>query len=120
MSIELAEWQKVDGVDLTAEQVNRLAAARRWKFRPSGGGRWSLQAQHHVGVLHAPDLEISDSPKVSVPRLLELLCETIERVEWSETDALWAETDDLLATVAASLCVQIEDLSTVGCSRATG
>lgn len=110
MNISLREWEIRPGVELTRDQVAALARSDAVKLSPdrTTDGTWQLQAQHHVGVFVADGLEIRIRPKVGVDRLLALLCETIDRVRWHETDTLWAQTDDLLATIAGSFCTQSE------------
>jgi len=67
-----------------------------------------LRAQSIVGVFHAAGLELRIRPKIPVDRLLGLLCETIERVEWHDHDTIWSESEDMIATIAGSFCAQAE------------
>jgi AAA domain (dynein-related subfamily)/McrBC 5-methylcytosine restriction system component len=108
VSLTLREWGTRAGVTLTAAQVAALASLDAVEVTPDNpvAGTWKLRARHHVGVFIVDEFEVRIHPKVGVHRLLELMCESIDRVSRDEPDTLWAETDDLLATIAGSFCSQ--------------
>ena len=108
MHVILNEWERSAELELSPDQVAALAGTDIVEIRPSAGGRWIVGAQSIVGVFHAAGLEVRIRPKISVGRLLGLLCETIERVEWHDHDTLWSESEDLVTTIAGSFCAQVE------------
>jgi 5-methylcytosine-specific restriction enzyme subunit McrC len=112
MIIEVAEWGSIGTLELTAAQVSALAQSDAFRIQPdpSSPSRWQISATQRVGVAHLADLQIKVTPKVPTHRLLELLCTSIDRIQWDERNTQWGEQTDLLATIAESFVSQTEQL----------
>lgn len=110
MNIDVTEWGSVGDLDLNAEQVSALVQSDAFRIQPdpSSPQRWQISATQRVGVAHLAGIRIKVVPKVPVNRLLELLCTSIERIQWDEEITPWAEEDDLLTTAAASFISHAE------------
>jgi 5-methylcytosine-specific restriction enzyme subunit McrC len=104
------EWQTIGGLELTPDQISALSLSDAFLLRPDIGssGRWQVTASQFVGSARFGDLEIRVQPKVGVYRLIELLCTTLDRMQWRDEDTMWADSEDLLATVAATFATHAE------------
>jgi 5-methylcytosine-specific restriction enzyme subunit McrC len=108
--IELTEWGTAAGVVLNDQHIAALARSDAFNLRPDPDepGRWCVSSKQHVGAFHAGDLEIRVTPKVPVHRLLELLCTSLERIQWEDRDTEWSASDDFLTIVARSFVTHAE------------
>lgn len=104
MSDVVEEWRPFRSLELTDNQVRTLALSKAFEIAPdpSTAGRWIVNATQYVGAANLDGLELRVTPKVGVYRLFELLCTSIRRIEWSDEDAVWAESNDLVATIAGA------------------
>jgi 5-methylcytosine-specific restriction enzyme subunit McrC len=107
---EVPEWGTLSDLTLTEGEIAALATSDAFDLRPDprSPSRWRVTARQFVGVARFGDLEIRVRPKVAVHRLLELLCSSLDRVQWRDEDTTWAESDDLLAVVAGSFAAHAE------------
>ncbi len=110
MSHVVEEWQRFPALELTDHQVRLLAQSKQFEIAPdpSMAGRWIVRATQYVGAAHFDGLELRVTPKVGVYRLFELLCISIHRIDWSDDDAAWAESNDLVATIAGAFISHAE------------
>lgn len=110
MEIELAEWGASWGMELTDRQIQHLARSKTLTVKPSIDvpGTWVVGATQHVGLTHVGELGVRIRPKVAVRRLVELLVRSVDRIAWSELDASWAESDDLVSSIAGSFVTAAE------------
>lgn len=104
MRIELAEWGRAADIQLSDQQVQQLSGSSTFTLAPSSRspGVWDLGATQLVGFAHIGDLHIRVQPKVAAHRLFELLVGSVDRIAWDQLDASWAESEDLVSTVAGA------------------
>ncbi|MEV8273759.1 hypothetical protein [Microbacterium sp. NPDC077184] len=67
-----------------------------------------MSASQFVGTADFGDLVVRVAPKAGIHRLLELLCSTLELISWNPRDVAWAESNDLLTTVAGTFVLHAQ------------
>jgi 5-methylcytosine-specific restriction enzyme subunit McrC len=105
---QLAEYESLDGVGLTAGQAAALAATRAVEVLPAADReRWTVRASSYVGVLRIDDTELWIRPKVTVDRLLYLLGYATDAAGWRvDEDVSLAAADDLVPAMAIAFAAQ--------------
>lgn len=104
MRLDLREWETRGDLDLSPAISLALARSEAFGIRPDrmSAGRWAVSASQFVGTADFGDLVVRVAPKIEIHRLLELLCSSIDLIGWNPRDVAWAESNDLLTTVAGS------------------
>lgn len=114
--VELTEWERRGGLNLTADVVHAFRQLNCVDIRPDRlmAGRWEVQAQHWVGALRAGSVELRINPKVPVHRLFALLGEVPSLPTWNDDEVLWGDNHRLLEHMARVLCVYAERVARSG------
>ncbi len=106
--VTLAEYESLDGVELSSAEAALLSDTRALDVQPSWQReRWTLRASSYVGVLRAGGVEVWIRPKVPVDRLLYLLGFAADPTGWRVAeDVSLAPVEDLVPAMAVAFTAQ--------------
>ena len=101
--VELDEWERRSGVELTADTAAALQGTRMVNVSPSTTvpDAWDLRAAQYVGVIDVGEVELWIRPKVGVSRLLDLLLYG-RQDRWRDRIAGFDVENDLVAAIAVA------------------
>lgn len=110
MIIELKEYGRQLGVELTAGQAQALQRSRAVTVSPSFEfpGAWDLRAAQYVGVVVADEVELRIQPKIDFGRLLFLVTYARDEGAWTSEVVDLVVQDDLVASMGFALAHHAE------------
>jgi 5-methylcytosine-specific restriction enzyme subunit McrC len=95
---ELAEWGRVEGLDLHRDDALALHRSRAVQLTPSltAPGRFDVTATKYVGVVRSRGCELWVRPKLPVQQLLFLLGYAHDPHGWRDDNPAFEEADNLV------------------------
>jgi 5-methylcytosine-specific restriction enzyme subunit McrC len=100
--LQLVEYETSQPIALDTQQVATLQRTKAVRVAPADGAMdlWLVTADHHVGVVQVPDLEVRIQPKVPVSRLLFMLGYAEDGHGWLDATIDTGEADGLVELAA--------------------